>query len=263
MIHSNREFKLFFMLLTLVIGGCASQGQVKDDGDTTGDLGAEQRDSPAAIYVEMGIAYLRDNQPGIALKKLKKAISVDPQNAEAHNVIAILYERLGNFDLAGVHYDKAVHLQPKNPYIRNARGSYFCKQGLYEKAGEEFDSALSNPLYPTPWVAMTNAGLCAELSGNTDAAETHYRKALTSNERYSQALYQMAKLLQTQNNFLSARAYLERYNSVAKATAGSLWLGVQIERSLGDQMQMREYSKRLIEEFPDAPEIQYLRRSGW
>ena len=242
--------------------GCASQGQVSNDGDTTGDLGVEQRDSPAAIYVEMGIAYLRDNQPAIALKKLKKAISVDPQNAEAHNVIAILYERLGNIGLAGEHYEKAVTLQPQNPYIRNARGSFFCKQGFYEKAGREFDDALTNPLYPTPWVAMANAGLCAELSGNMVEAETYYRKALSSNDKYPQALYQMAKLSLAQKNYLSARAYLERYNSVARATAASLWLGVQIERSLGDPIRMRDYSTQVIEEFPDAPEVQMLRRSG-
>ena len=109
---------------------------------------------------------------------------------------------------------------------------------------------------------MANAGLCAELSGNMVEAETYYRKALSSNDKYPQALYQMAKLSLAQKNYLSARAYLERYNSVARATAASLWLGVQIERSLGDPIRMRDYSTQLIEEFPDAPDVQMLRRSG-
>lgn len=254
---------VLLILLTLVISGCATQGQVQDEKDATGLLGSEKRKSPADIYVEMGIAYLRDGQPAVAMKKLKKAISIDPQNAEAYNVIAILYERLGKMDLAGEYYAKAVKLQPTDPFIRNARGSYFCKQGLYEKAEMEFESALSNPLYPTPWVAMTNAGLCAERSGGLADAEKYYRSALTVNGSYFQALYQMAKLTFKQNNYLSARAYLERYNEVAKVSAGSLWLGVQIERNLGDRVKARGYGAQLIEKFPDAPEVQALRQSGW
>ncbi|MDJ0806761.1 MAG: type IV pilus biogenesis/stability protein PilW [Gammaproteobacteria bacterium] len=251
------------MLGSLVITGCATQGPVGGSDDTTGDLGAEQRESPAAIYVQMGIAYLREGQPAVALKKLKKAISIDPQYAEAYNVTAILYERLGETQLADEHYTKAVSLKPRDPYIRNARGSFYCKQEEYEQAQAEFDSALNNPLYPTPWVAMTNAGLCAERSGDLETAERRYREALTAKDDYFQALYQMAKIAFKQHNYLSARAYLERYNGVAQATAGSLWLGVQIERNLGDRHKARTYSQELLEKFPDAPEVQSLHQAGW
>ena len=244
----------------LLIAGCASQGQIRDQ-DTTGDLGSEKRESPAKIYVEMGIAYLREGQSAIALQKLKKAISLDPRNGEAHNVIAILYERLGDQQLAREHYTKAVQLEPQNPYIRNARGSFLCTQGQYQEAEAEFDSALSNPLYPTPWVAMTNAGLCAERSGDMVKAENYYRRALTANEQYFQALYQMAELSLQQGNNLSARAYLERYNAVAEPTAGSLWLGVQIESRLGDLGKARDYQRQLLRKFPDAPEVQLLNQS--
>ena len=248
------------LLMLMLISGCASQGQIQER-DTTGELGREERESPAKIYVEMGIAYLRDGQSAIALQKLKKAISIDPQNAEAHNVIAILYERLGKLELADEHYTKAVQLQPQDPFIRNARGSYFCKRGQYKAAETEFESALSNPLYPTPWVAMTNAGLCAERSGDIVKAENYYRRALTTNEKYPQVLYQMAELSFQQGNYLSARAYLERYNATADATAGSLWLGVQIERRLGDRRKARHYQGRLLEKFPDSPEVQLLNQS--
>jgi type IV pilus assembly protein PilF len=249
------------ILLGLLLSGCANQGQLREDQDTTGDLGSEKRESPAQIYVEMGIAYLQDGQPAVALQRLKKAISIDPQNSEAHNVIAILYERLGKTELAREHYDKAAQLAPQNPYIRNARGSFFCNQGLYEEAEAEYASALSNPLYPTPSVAMTNAGICAERMGDRVKAEQYYRRALTANAEYSQALYQMAELSLQQGNPLSARGYLERYNAVADPTAGSLWLGVQIERRLGDPRKASYYQEQLLENFPDAPEVQLLNQS--
>jgi type IV pilus assembly protein PilF len=209
----------------------------------------------------MGIAYMRDGQDAVALKKLRRAIEVDPDSPDAHNVLAILYERLGEDKLAEENYDRAAALDPRDPYIRNARGSYFCKQGKYEMALQEFELALDNPLYPTPWVAMTNAGLCTARSGDKVKAEEYYRRALTANKRYTPALFQMAEISFENHNDMSARAYLERFHSGAPATAASLWLGVRVEQRLGDRIKAVEYKRRLLKEFPDAPEIQALNQS--
>ncbi|MFC1364129.1 MAG: tetratricopeptide repeat protein, partial [gamma proteobacterium symbiont of Ctena orbiculata] len=46
---------------------------------------------------------MRDGQSAIALQKLKKALEVDEKSAEANNVIAILYEQLGETTRAGKH----------------------------------------------------------------------------------------------------------------------------------------------------------------
>ena len=242
-------------LLLLLLAGCATQGK---NADTTGSLGQEKKNSPAKIYVDMGMAYMRDGRFAIALKKLKKAIEVDDDYPQAHNVIALLYERLGNATLAGKHYEEAVKLDSQDPYIRNARGSYYCKQDRLDDAETDFQKALANPLYPTPWVALTNAGLCRERAGELTKAETYYRRALTANPKYPTALYQMAKISLEQKNDFSARAYLERYHSEIKPSAASLLLGIKIERKLRDMAMADEYRSRLMNEFPDAPEIQML-----
>ncbi len=253
-----RQLKFAGMLVLMAaLSACATI----DKQDATGNLGVDRRDSPAKIYVEMGIAYMRDGQDAVALKKLRRAIEVDPDSPDAHNVLAILYERLGEEKQAQEHYDLAAALDPRDPYIRNARGSYFCKQGKYEMALQEFELALDNPLYPTPWVAMTNAGLCTERSGDKVKAEEYYRHALTANKRYTPALFQMAEISFENHNDMSARAYLERFHSGVPATAASLWLGVRVEQRLGDRIKAVEYKRRLLKEFPDAPEIQALNQS--
>ncbi|MES9851050.1 MAG: type IV pilus biogenesis/stability protein PilW [Candidatus Thiodiazotropha sp. L084R] len=242
-------------LLVLFLVGCATQGK---NADTTGSLGQEKKNSPAKIYVEMGMAYMREGRSAIALKKLKTAIDVDDDYPQAHNVIAILYERLGNSELAGKHYEEAVKLDNQDPYIRNARGSYYCKQGRLDDAEVDFQKALANPLYPTPWVALTNAGMCRERADEVSTAETYYRRALTANPKYATALYQMAKVSLEQERDLSARAYLERYHSQSRPSAASLLLGFKIEKKLKDMAKADEYRSRLFKEFPDSPEIQML-----
>ena len=124
------------IFLIFLMAGCATQDRVND---TTGNLGVEKRNSPAKIYVEMGIAYMREGQDAVALKKLRTALDVDDKNPEAHNVIAILYERLGEAGLAAEHYDTAAKLDPRDPYIRNARGSFFCKQNRFDEADESYN----------------------------------------------------------------------------------------------------------------------------
>ena len=248
-------------LALVLLSGCATQGQIDESENTTGELGREQRKSPAELYVNLGVAYWRNGQTAVALQKLNKAIAVDPEYAQAHNVIALIYQRLGETERAGEHYAQAVRLDPKDPDIRNARGTYLCTQEKYDLAEIEFENALGNPLYPTPWVALTNAGLCAERAGAKEKAETYYRRALTANSTYPQALYQMIEISLEQGNPLSARGYLERYNGVSAATAGSLWLGVQIERRLGDYRRANEYRTQLLKRFPDTLEIQLLKKS--
>lgn len=247
-------------MLMALLCACATT-TTTDRDDATGNLGVDRRDSPAKIYVEMGIAYMREGQDEVAMKKLRRAIEVDPNSPDAHNVLAILYERLGETERAGKHYGRAAALNPRDPFIRNARGSFFCKQGEYESALQEFDLALENPLYSTPWVALTNAGLCLERAGDKVKAEDYYRRALSENKRYAPALFQMAELTFEQHSDMSSRAYLERFHSVMPATAASLWLGVQVESRLGDRVKAVEYKRQLLKDFPDAPEIQALNQA--
>ncbi|EGV51577.1 type IV pilus biogenesis/stability protein PilW [Candidatus Endoriftia persephone] len=250
--------RLAVVSLAVLLSACASQGEFRPEGGATGNLGDQNRKSPADVYVEMGIVYMREGQLGIALKKLKRGLELDPKSAEAHNVIALLYERLGEVGLADQHYTEALVIQPQNPYIHNARGGFFCKRGQYDLADKQFQLALENPLYPTPWIALTNAGLCAERSGDKLAAERYYRRALGANDRFFLALYQMAGMMLEQENHLAARDYIERYHQQVAATAGSLWMGIQIETALGDEEKAAKYKRLLRGKFPDAPEIQLL-----
>lgn len=243
----------------LVITGCATNTIAEND---LGGLDREEDKSPADIYVQLGIAYMQEGQYQTAMKKLRRGLEMDPQNANIHNVMALLYERLNDTTNATVHFDKAVALNPRDPYILNARGSHYCKLQKFEDAEQDFLAALNNPLYPTPWIALTNAGQCAMRNNDLDKAEQYFRLALGRNSRYPLALEQMAEISFMQQNHLSARAYLERLRAVAEPTAAILWLGIRIEKALGNQEALEGYKTELEKLFPDAPEIQYMRDAG-
>jgi type IV pilus assembly protein PilF len=255
--------KYSVLLLLLVVSTGCQQGGVRDDyGDSGGTIEDQRKANRSDIYVRLAIAYMQEGQLGMALKKIKRGIELDSSNGEAHNVLAIIYQRLGENSLAEKHFGRASRLQPRNPYIRNAYGSFLCQQQRYDDADQQFRNALSNPLYKTPEVALTNAGICAKQSGDAEKAEGYFRKALGLRGDYPQALIQMAQLSYDIGEPLSSRGYLQRFHQVTKHTPSSLWLAIQTERVLGDKDAVASYEMLLRGNFPDSEEMKLLRESS-
>jgi type IV pilus assembly protein PilF len=261
----SRVFVLGLFML-LLLAGC-QQGAVRpgntspDLVDNTGQFGQDSQVGAGDVYVKLAIAYMREGHLDVALKKAKQALSVEPKNAEGHNVVALLYDRLGERDLAERHFVQSLKIEPRNSYVLNAYGSFLCQQQRYQEADEQFRKALENPLYRTPEVALTNAGICAARNDQPKQAEDYLRRALGYNAKFSLALIQMAQVSFQTGEHLSSRAYLQRYLEQARPTPASLWLGIQNERILGDQNAVSSYSLMLKNNFPDSREVLLLRDS--
>lgn len=234
--------------LVLAVSGC-NQANVRPD---------DERSSSAEANMELGIVYMREGKKAIALELLQKSIAQDPDLAEAHNAIAVLYENLGETDKADDHFGRAISLDPKNPQAHNNYGSFLCRNKRYDDAEGHFLEAAKNPLYESPEVAYTNAGICANTAKDAAKAEQYWRKALELNPRFPAALLHMARLNVTTKNFLQARAYLQRLHEQVKPNAESLWLGVQTERALGDKNAEASYAMLLKNGFPDSPQAKQL-----
>ncbi len=250
---------LLVLLLSMFLGAC-NTGLVREENDpNTGNLGKAQTYSSAAdTYVKLAYEYMRHGDYRTALSKAKQAVARDSNNGNAHLVLALIYETLGENGPANAAYQRSIEADDRNPYALNAYGSYLCKLGEYPRAAPLFDKALKNPLYETPWVALANAGYCAGKAGNTSGAESYLLRALERNPGYPTALSQMAELRYQQGEYFSARAYLQRYREVAKPTAQVLYLSILIERKLENLDQERSDELLLKSEFPDSEQAQKL-----
>jgi len=247
-------------LLGIVLPACTTNQPRSDDA--AGELGVTPTKSPGDLYVNLALAYLQDGDITNALRKVKQGLVLDANNAKGNSVIAVIYDNLGESELADKHFRKSLSVQPRDPYVLNAYGTFLCQHKDYAGAIERFEAALQNPLYQTPYVALSNAGTCAKLGGDLTAAETYLRRALGYNDKFPTALAQMAEVSFLRDNYLSSRAYLERYLAVAEPTAELLWLGVRVERKLGNQGAGQVYAKDLRVKFPDSPEVQWLQDSA-
>jgi len=114
--------------------------------------------------------------------------------------------------------------------------------------------SLDSPLNKQSWLTLSNIGLCYLQKNDTPQAEQYFRRALQDNPRYPLALQEMAKISYNKQEFMSARAFLERYAAVGKHTPETLWIGFQTERALGNRDSADDYKERLIISFPASTE---------
>jgi type IV pilus assembly protein PilF len=241
-----------------LLTGCQSSGEKRPPSLAP----PEQGDSMAVLNTQLAIEYFRQGNFEIALQRLERAIGIDEDYGPAYDALGLLYARLGRPEEADGYFRRSVELQPTSSGPLNNYGQFLCARGRIADGIALFDRALDNPLYATPENAQTNAGLCLVAAGDDLAAAERFMQALESNPRMPPALLQLSRINFEQGEHLRARAYLQRYSEVARPSAEALWLGVRIERALGDRDAAFAYELSLRNDFPDAPETQALAREG-
>jgi type IV pilus assembly protein PilF len=231
--------------IALLLNACASTGMNKEDKDF----------QIADTNLRLGIGYMRQGRYEDALEKLQKAEQAKHDYADVHSALAMVYERMLEYDKAGHHYRKAIDLKPEDGAHYNNYGVFLCRQGEYKKADKYFTKAIETPRYKTPERAMENAGACAKQIPDLEKAEQYLRNALSINPKLPLALSEMADLMYQKKNYMSTRAYLQRFGEVSRYTPQSLWLGIQTERKLGDGKAEARYAKLLKTQYPDSLEF--------
>jgi len=241
------------LLGLLALAGCAVTADVPEQTDSYAD-----EKKAARINTQLGVAYMQQGQFDQAMARLQKAVRQDSSYADAHSVLAVLYERLGEGDKALDSYDRALSLAPNDSSILNNYGQFLCRRGKIQEAERYLNKAASNPLYRTPELPLANAATCLYNAGQYDRAESYYLKALQANPNFAPALLRMADLRHRSGSDESAQLYYQRYLAQAPQTAESLWLGIQIARALGDRDAVASYSLVLKRKFPDSEETRRL-----
>ncbi len=204
------------------------------------------------INARLAMEYLKRDQLQVAQEKMEKALAQNPHDVNVQLSAGLVYERLRDPKRAEKHFRQALRADPASPEAQNALGAFFCRNKQQAKGEEMFVSAAANPLYRTPFVAYTNAGVCARSAGRLEQAERYLRQAMTSQADYPETFAQLAGVLHERGSNLQARAFVERYLAVAPATPDMLLLGHNIELALKDTGAAADFRERLAKEFPGS-----------
>jgi len=245
------------LLVCLLATGCVTTttttGGVKPDADK-GDA--------AELNYQLGARYYRNGNYELARDRLLYSIELNSRNAVAHYTLALAYEALGNLRLATESYEQAVRISPRDHKVQNAYAVFLCNQNDFEEAGEHFAIAAKITENDNAEITLTNAGVCMMQKPDQVQAEAFFREALQYRVNHGEALIQLCLLKFAQADYLSSRAFLQRYLGSNVVSAGVLYLGIQIEDKLNDERAKTEYSNRLLREFPASQEARRVLGTG-
>lgn len=222
---------------------------------------AADEEKSANLNAELGLRYMLQGKHALALEKLERALEFQPGHPAAHHYMAELYRRLGKSREAEIHYRESLESAPGDNAVRNNYAVFLCSIGRLDEAENQFVAVLKDPVYNARAEAYENLGLCLQRKPEPEKAEFYFRQALRLEPRLAKSLVGMTRISVGKGDYLAARGYLQRYAAVARHTPETLWLGIRIERQLGDRDALASYGLLLKGNFPDSPEAELYRSS--
>ena len=242
-------------LLALALAGCAGHTVT---GESPEMRAASAENPRARIHTELGAGYFARGQYAVALQALRTALEADANYPPAHNILGLVHGELREDRQAEAAFRRAIELSPHYSEAHNNYGLFLCQRGRLAEGLARFEAALANPLYATPEKALANAGACALEKGDLDLAERHYVGALKRLPNQASALQGMAEVNFRRDRLLAARAQLRQLVASNQLNAQALWLGIRLERVLGDKAAELSYEAQLRRRFPDSMQAQWL-----
>jgi type IV pilus assembly protein PilF len=266
MMKCLRKFRFLPLLVLLGVAGQASAQydfapspqpqQMGGAGDTT--ISVSDPRSRAKIHTELGALYFQAGSPAAALEHLAMALQIEPRFHQANSVRGLVYASLREYAKAEADFARALALAPNDPEVNNNYGWFLCETGKEKQSIQHFDRALRDPLYETPDRAYTNAGSCLLKAGDLDQAQNYLLQAVRiSRSGAVQARLGLARVFYLRGNLEESKLYLnDALRMMEPPTPDALWLGVRLERKLGDKRAENGFASQLRSRYPTSSEYQ-------
>lgn len=245
--------KRLFLLALFALSGCVAQ-----PASNSGSEAQAGGDPRAQIHTDLAANYFLRAQYAIALQELAEALRSDSGYAPAYNMLGLVHAELREDQRAEENFRRALERAPQFSEAHNNYGHFLCQRKRMKEGREHFEMALSNPLYSSPEKALSNAGACSLEQGDLEKAEMYYLRASKLAPNHASAQLGLAEVHFRQGRWLAARTLLLRLTEQGEVSPQALWLGVRIERRLGDREAEANYGVQLRRRYPESMQTQWL-----
>jgi len=241
-----QPLKLALLLGLLVITACGTSPR---SGSESGNY------SKATIEAtrNVGEAYLAGGNLTAALRELKKAEGMDPDDHITQFDIGLVYLYRERYDQAIQAFQRAIQLKPDFAPAINSLGNAYLAKGEWDKAIEAYQRIIEDVFYGTPHFALSNMGLAYYQKKDYPEAEKHFQEALKLNPDFINALAGLATTYMAMGRYDDAIVKLERaVKKEPKLPHLHYELGKAYEAT-GNLRRAKEEYLRAAELAPDSP----------
>jgi type IV pilus assembly protein PilF len=212
----------------------------------------------AEIHTELAAGYYERAQMDIALEELSIAEKLDPSYPRVYNLYGLIYTFMNELPRAESQFKRALELAPTDPETRHNWGWYLCTHGRARESIPEFEVAIRSPLYRAPETALVNAGKCSASIGDMAAADQYFRRALQMRPNDPTAAYNLALTSYRGARLPESRALMRIVMQQNNPAPEALFLGMCVERRLGDRNAEQSYVTQLRNRYPDSAEARAI-----
>lgn len=250
-------------VLSAFIAGCAGGnashmlGNVQEPVTASDETDIRKR---ARIRLELAVGYYGKGQINVALDEVKQSLALDPGYTDAHTLRGVVLMQLGELRLAEESFRRALQMQGRDGNALHNLGWLQCQTGRISDAIGSFSLALSNPAYGDKSKTLMTKGICERRQGDLMAAEVSFQRSYELDASNPIAGYQLGDLLFRRSEFIRSQFILRRLNNSEYANAESLWLGMKVERRLGDDVALQQLGTQLKRRYPMAVETRAYER---
>jgi type IV pilus assembly protein PilF len=230
--------------------GCASTGSSTSPGADSAAASHSAMTNKGQANLSLAQNYLAAGQMEYALDRANRALRSDPNSADVQVVLGMIRHRLKDDERAGEHYARAAKLAPDAGHVLNVYAIWLCQQDKAGEADALFAQAVKDPFFKAKETAYFNAGKCARQVGQADKAAQYFRQGLEIAPENKMLLVQMAEVQLQRGDFMSARAFYQRRESLGEPSADLFELGARIEDAAGDRDAAARYRQRAKDHVP-------------
>ena len=205
-------------------------------------------------YITLGMAYLDRNDRDASRRNFEKALEIDGGSAEAHNGMGLLYELNGEIALSEKSFKRAIKEDRSFTQAKVNYGVFLYRLQRYQEAYDFFEKASKDLRYDRRALALAYVGQAAQKLNNGIRAKSAFEHALNIDNQLPLPMIELAQMSFEEQDYSSAKNYLDRYTRIAKPSPKSLWLGIRIERIFGNKDKEASYALALKNLHPYSKE---------
>ncbi|MEX0799393.1 MAG: tetratricopeptide repeat protein [Bacteriovoracaceae bacterium] len=164
----------------------------------------------AKLFYNHGTRNLISQDYTQALKNLKQAASLDPENSDIHNNLGMAYYFKKSEKKAELHIKKAVKLNPQNTDAKLNLASIHLKNNSLAEAERLYNNILEDLTYEGQHRTYYNLGVVALKRNNTARAIENFNKSLEVSAGYCPAHFKLGELAYKKGRYSAAfKSYKE------------------------------------------------------